>query len=472
MVLAGCQLPLGESGSGTTFKLSKVGKSISGFTSKQINLVRKNEKKMISDYPQVTSLSEMVEGAKSNIDLDIGFSKSLKQAIETHPSIIAKAQRLEMRLNSISALETTKDLRVTGSFLGGLQDVSDRTAGMAVVLNANRLLFDGGLIDSKIAAQQYLYGSEKFALEAAINRQALELSSTWVNLERFETLERLLDRRLSVLEPLIVQLEKVAEAGIGDVTRVTAAQKIVSEIRETKVEVEESLEQQRVRFRNAFGDIPESASYDASFISTNVPNRVDEEMINNSPAIKSDYSAYLAAEAGLAAVKAEGDFEVAFEARATTPVGGGGYSSDESIGLVARKTLFNKKQLTSLIAEAEAGVNSAMANLQSTYRRGKQEIRIAEQNIASKEKVILIAKDTAKVTSDQILYLRKQLIIGGSTLDSVLSAEARLYDAEAKEVNFLAERRMSELLILATLGILGKSLDIAVESQMNSINSN
>ena len=139
---------------------------------------------------------------------------------------------------------------------------------------------------------------------------------------------------------------------------------------------------------------------------------------------------------------------------------------------MARKTLFNTKQLSSQIAEAEAGVNSAMANLQSTYRRSKQEIKIAEQNITSKEKVILIAKDTAKATSDQIVYLRKQLVIGGSTLDSVLSAEARLYDAEAKEVNFLAERRMSELLILATLGILGKSFDITVASQISSISGN
>ena len=38
--------------------------------------------------------------------------------------------------------------------------------------------------------------------------------------------------------------------------------------------------------------------------------------------------------------------------------------------------------------------------------------------------------------TEEISYLRQQLVIGGSTLDSVLTAEAHLYDAEAKEINF------------------------------------
>ena len=46
---------------------------------------------------------------------------------------------------------------------------------------------------------------------------------------------------------------------------------------------------------------------------------------------------------------------------------------------------------------------------------------------------IELARDNAKVSADEILYLRQQLVIGGSTLDSVLSAEARLYEAEAKK---------------------------------------
>ena len=68
--------------------------------------------------------------------------------------------------------------------------------------------------------------------------------------------------------------------------------------------------------------------------------------------------------------------------------------------------------------------------------------------------LIVLTCPPKAVETDEIDYLRKQLIIGQSTLDSVLSAEARLYDAEAKEINFIADRRLAELTILSATGLL------------------
>ena len=75
-----------------------------------------------------------------------------------------------------------------------------------------------------------------------------------------------------------------------------------------------------------------------------------------------------------------------------------------------------------------------LAQIKATYRSGARSVQAAIQNIESMDKAILIARENAKLTSDEIVYLRQQLIIGGSTLDSVLSAEARLYEAESKEI--------------------------------------
>ena len=76
-------------------------------------------------------------------------------------------------------------------------------------------------------------------------------------------------------------------------------------------------------------------------------------------------------------------------------------------------------------------------------------------------KAIVLARANAQIASDEIVYLRQQLIIGGSTLDSVLSAEARLYEAESQEIAFIAEKRKSELLIASTLGLLGHAFDLS-----------
>ena len=84
------------------------------------------------------------------------------------------------------------------------------------------------------------------------------------------------------------------------------------------------------------------------------------------------------------------------------------------------------------IKEAEAVSKANLAQIKATYRTYVRSVEAAMQNIEAMEKAILIARDTAKLTSDEIVYLRQQLVIGGSTLDSVLSAEARLYEADLK----------------------------------------
>ena len=83
--------------------------------------------------------------------------------------------------------------------------------------------------------------------------------------------------------------------------------------------------------------------------------------------------------------------------------------------------------------------------------------------ISAMDNAINLALKNAQITRDEIDYLRKQLVIGGSTLESVLSAEARLYDAESKEISFIAERRKAEITILAVTGKLAPTLGLVGE---------
>ena len=98
--------------------------------------------------------------------------------------------------------------------------------------------------------------------------------------------------------------------------------------------------------------------------------------------------------------------------------------------------------------------------MRSTYVTGERTVGSARQMITSMDKAIAQARENANNARDEISYLRKQLIIGGSTLDSVLSAEARLYDAESKEIGFVAERKKAQVTILGATGILTKVLGI------------
>jgi outer membrane protein TolC len=336
---------------------------------------------------------------------------------------------------------------------GGFEDLSDSVSGVAAVVNANRLIFDGGKLDAIITHDRMLVESSEHALSARKNEKAFELSSIWVDLERYRTLKSQIGERLLVLDPLIQQVERVADAGIGDVAQVAAAKRTISTILVMETEINEQLEQARLNFMNSFGRLPDSAKYNQVFVSSLVPASVSDDMGLNAPAVKAEYAAYLAAEAAVASVKAKEGFDIGFEAAISRPFGASERDSDEQVGFVARKTFYTGKMLESEISRATAGLEGQKAVVKATFREGERRVRIAMQNIMSMDKAILLARENAAVTRDEIVYLRQQLVIGGSTLDSILSAEARLYDAEASEINLTAERRKSELTVISALGL-------------------
>jgi len=287
-----------------------------------------------------------------------------------------------------------------------------------------------------------------------MNERALVLARYWAELERYDALNALIESRLLILDPMIEQLERVAEAGVGDISRVTAAERTVSTIRVTQTNIAERREQARVAFLNSFGALPQYGAFDYKLISALVPKSVESELVIQAPGIQAAYATYLSAEAKLADAKKRDGISLNFRARAQRPFGGSEYGSDETVGLVLSKPIYRGNMLASEIKGAEAVVENSVARLQALYREGERTVRAAYQTIESMDKAMDLARESARVTKAETMALRKQLVIGGSTLDSVLSAEARLYDAEAKEINFLAERRSAELVILSALGLL------------------
>jgi outer membrane protein TolC len=406
------------------------------------------------------SLDDILDGSLANGRLGSDFTTVINSALEKDPVIISARRNAEAKLAAIQSAQAQKDFQVSGTVYGGIEDVTDNTKGVALALNASRLVFDGGLVDAEIASRRFRADSSEYELQATINERALRLGSLWVELEKYQMLQNKIESRLAVLDPLIEQLEKVAAAGIGDVSKVTAAQRTVSAIRVAETNISEGLAQAQLNFANAFGALPEKVNYDYQLVTKYVPSRITDDLIHNSPLLLSQYATYQAGLARVEAVSAKNDFNVGFEARAMRPFAGSGYDSDESIGLVARKTLFNGKMLESELQEARAIVQASAENIKATYREGARTVETAMQNILSMDKAILLARKNAELTADEIVYLKQQLVIGGSTLDSVLSAEARLYEAESKEINFLAEKQKSQLIILSSLGLLSSIIGL------------
>ena len=80
---------------------------------------------------------------------------SIKYALDTDPEIISKRREIEAKLASVGVAEAQKDFQVGTTVYGGIEDVTDNTKGLALALNASRLVFDGGKLDSQIASSLF-----------------------------------------------------------------------------------------------------------------------------------------------------------------------------------------------------------------------------------------------------------------------------------------------------------------------------
>ena len=97
-------------------------------------------------------LKEILGGSLAAKNPGSDFLASLKYALDTDPEVIVKQREVKAKLASVEAAKAQKDFRVGTTLYGGVEDVTDNTKGVALALDASRLVFDGGKTDSQIAS--------------------------------------------------------------------------------------------------------------------------------------------------------------------------------------------------------------------------------------------------------------------------------------------------------------------------------
>lgn len=413
-----------------------------------------------ADEDQISQSISDILRPNLKVDTSRGIKVGVQSATIAHPALAATISNYRANLERLKITRAKAGVNLDASVYGGVENLSDKRTGAALVLSANRILFDGGQTEAQVAAAQHRVAAAKHNIQVAIDQQALDLAVTWVELDKYERLNALISSRLTILDPLIVQLEKVAAAGVGDITQVASAQRTVTSIRVVQSDVQERLQQEKIRFLNAYGSLPNEIALAGMPPLKDYQKKFNNDTVNDVPALRAGYESYLASEADLAYVSGKKKFTVNFEARGSQPFDESDFDDKVSVGFVARKNFYDSGRLDAEISEGEARVQIAADELRALHREGRNRVQAAKQNIRSMEKLLSIAEENAKTARDEIEYLRKQLVIGESTLESVLSSEARLYEAESKIIEAEAGLLKSKLAVSAALGRLGENFGI------------
>ena len=115
------------------------------------------------------SLGELLNGSINSGNMGSDFETVIKTSLENDPVIIAARRNSEAKLAAVGSAKSQKDFQVSTTIYGGIEDVTDRTSGVALALDASRLVFDGGLVDAQIASMRFMADSSKLELDVALN---------------------------------------------------------------------------------------------------------------------------------------------------------------------------------------------------------------------------------------------------------------------------------------------------------------
>ena len=119
------------------------------------------------------------------------------------------------------------------------------------------------------------------------------------------------------------------------------------------------------------------------------------------------------------------------------PFAGDEYASDETIGLMQERR-FSMAICSIKLTEAEALAKSAMSEVRATSEQAtccEHSVPIDE----SMDKAIALARENARVTSDEIVYLRRRLIVA-ALLWIAFSLPRRICrSTESQEIIFKTE---------------------------------
>ena len=66
------------------------------------------------------------------------------------PNVITARRNIEAKLAVVEANRAQKDFQVGSTLYGGIEDITDNTKGLALSVDASRLVFAGGKLDSQL----------------------------------------------------------------------------------------------------------------------------------------------------------------------------------------------------------------------------------------------------------------------------------------------------------------------------------
>ena len=403
--------------------------------------------------------------AAEPVALSNGFASAVARAVETNAgyrATLAHEREAASRVGVVSSVRWPQ-LNANAN-LGGLRELDsagDTMTGISGGIILSQLIYDGGestAVINRATAEALGAQAQRFV---HANTLALEVAQAWIDVWQFDQRIRLLRARISEMEAMVSQMERMAANGFVDRAAIHSARRQIVDVQLEETRLLADLANAKVRFRQHFRQVPGRLSQPPEIVTPAVA-RAQAGAWQNAPSLEVGAANLIAARHGVAEAEAAFHPRLRLQTGLRTPMDTADPASG-NFGLGFDFDLLDGRRRLHQLEAAIARRAAVEVQLQEEQVRLEAELAAALERLSGIERSMPLVAEQIRLSDSEVETSRSQIATGQSTLRQLVEAEVENYRAQDRQIAMRAERHILLLTIAARTGELGRLIGLQTE---------
>lgn len=345
---------------------------------------------------------------------------------------------------------------------GLIQDMSSDNdsveTGAIAGLNLSQLIYDGGETTAninRVNAEVLIAEAERMVRG---NDVASRASQAWVDVWKHQSRAELLSSRLSKLNELVGQVERMAANGMVDRSVFDSAMRERLEFEMVDLNIQADLQDAELRFQRLFNTPPARLRLPANVV-TAPAIRAAASAPRQAPELQRSAAELIVARSAVAMAEAGFEPRIRLQANVRSPVD---FQDDVngSLGVVMEYVIGDGGRRQSQLESATAQMQRAEAQFTAARQALETELNISIARLDAIERSLPVVAQRETLAAARIETLQSQLATGQTGLGQLIDAEIQLYRVRDQVITMRAEREILFLTTGARLGLLARQIGL------------
>lgn len=403
------------------------------------------------------------ESAAPAVDLQAGPVAAIAQAVQNDPAYLAALAREAETLGRIDLARSARGLQInSNSTLGVINErlngQDERLQGAAAGINISQLVYDGGESTGAInaATAQALGAQAERRVQG--NDLALQAARAWVDVWQFGERLRLLHARMTQMDTLSAQIERMASNGLLDRAAVDSARRQIIDISLEETRLRADYADAQTRFERHFNRPATAVPRPDGLVAGDMLEQAMADW-QTAPILQANAAALFAARSGVTSAQAAFRPRARLQGGVVSPIDEDA-STDTSVGLLVEYTWGDGGRREAQLTSARAAAQAAEAQLADAQTRLQAALAAGNAQLAAIDRAMPLVSAQISLSATEAQTAQSQIATGQSNLRQLIEAEIQNYRARDRQLAMQAERQIVLLALAAQTGALARSIGL------------